>query len=281
MIGAFLCLLPAAVVLSGFEFREVAPGALELAEQGRPVLVYNYGMQLARGAPEDRRRCCYVHPVWTPRGIMVTDDFPADHYHHRGIFWAWPRVTAGGRTLDLWSIRGIEQRFLRWRAREADAQHARLEVENGWYAGERKLAVEVVEIVVHPARERDRIMDFTLRLEALEPLELAGEPQQAKGYGGFSVRFGPRTLTVIRTDQGIEKADSNMVRHPWAELEGVFGDHRAALRIEIDPSHPGYPNGWCLRHYGFLGVNYPGLEKLALEPGRPLVLKYRVTVSDR
>jgi hypothetical protein len=59
------------------------------------VFVYNYGMQLKPGVPEDRRRACYLHPVWTPGGTIVTDDFPADHYHHRGIFWAWPRVKVG------------------------------------------------------------------------------------------------------------------------------------------------------------------------------------------
>ena len=50
------------------------------------------------------------------------------------------------------------------------------------------------------------------------------------------------------------------------------------VRVTIVPSHPGYPNGWCLRHYGFLGVNYPGLEAITLKPGQPLTLKYRVTV---
>ena len=43
-------------------------------------------------------------------------------------------------------------------------------------------------------------------------------------------------------------------------------------------SNPGYPkNGWLLRHgFGFLNVSYPGLEPVTLEPGKPLVLKYRV-----
>jgi hypothetical protein len=88
----------------------------------------------------------------------------------------------------------------------------------------------------------------------------------------------PRTETVIRTDAGVEKGDSNMAPHPWAELEAWFGGRRAGARVTIDPSHPGYPNGWCLRYYGFLGVNYPGLDSYTLAPGRPLVMKYRVTV---
>lgn len=266
---------------AGFEFRESQPGVLELLEQSRPVLAYNYGLRGAPGVAEDRRRACYLHPVWTPAGVIVTDDFPRDHLHHRGIFWAWPRVKVGAETLDLWTGRGIRQQFVRWRRRQAQADRAVLEVENGWFVGPRKVLVEIVGIVVHPAQTGQRQLDFTLRLVALVPLQIGGAPEQDKGYGGFSIRFAPRGQTLIRSDAGVEKTDSNMVPHRWAELEGDFAGRRAGVRIQVDPAHPGFPNGWCLRHYGFLGVNYPGLAMLPLEPGRPLVLRYRVTVFDR
>jgi hypothetical protein len=44
------------------------------------------------------------------------------------------------------------------------------------------------------------------------------------------------------------------------------------------PANPGYPhNGWLMRHgFGFLNVSYPGLEPITLEPGKPLLLRYRV-----
>jgi hypothetical protein len=43
-------------------------------------------------------------------------------------------------TLDLWSIRGLHQKFIRWRGRQTLADRALLEVENGWFAGERQIA---------------------------------------------------------------------------------------------------------------------------------------------
>jgi len=69
-----------------------------------------------------------------------------------------------------------------------------------------------------------------------------------------------------------------LARHPWAEIIGTFHGATAGARIEDDASNPGYPNnGWLLRHgFGFLNVSYPGLEPITLEPGKPLVLKYRV-----
>jgi hypothetical protein len=262
-----------------FAFREVEGRSLELTEGGKPVFVYNYGLMRGEGAPADRARCCYLHPVYAPDGTVITDDFPRDHYHHRGISWMWPIVRIEGVQYDLWTLRGIRNQFVRWTAREADASRARLGVENGWYAGERRVLKETVEVVAWPSEAGRRNLDLTLGFEALErPLELRGEPAQKKGYGGLSFRFGPRQSTVVRTDAGQEKGDTNMVPHPWAELEGLFASGRAGARVTIDPSHPGYPNGWCLRYYGFLGVNYPGLAPLTLQPGRPLTLKYRVTV---
>lgn len=262
---------------SPFAFRE-SPDSVELTENGKPVYVYNHGMILKEGAPEDRRRSSYLHPVHAPDGTVVTDDFPRDHYHHRGIFWTWPVVAAGGETYDMWLIRGVRQKFERWIAREAKPDSARLAVENGWYAGDRKIARETVGIVAHPAAGNRRALDFTLAFEALDrPVRIAGM-QDGKGYGGFCMRFGPRQQTVVRTEAGVEAKDTNLVPHPWAELEGTFGGRRAGARIEIDPSNPGFPNGWCLRDYGFLGVNFPGLEPYTLEPSKPLALKYRVTV---
>lgn len=264
---------------SPFRFRDISPESVELAESGKPVYVYNYGVMRKAGVPEDRARCCYLHPVYAPSGTVLTDDFPPDHYHHRGIFWAWPIVTVGGERYDLWTLRGIRQQFMRWLAREAGEREARLAVENAWMVRDRAVVRETVEIITRPAAGERREMEFRLAFEALNgPVELLGEPAENKGYGGFSVRFAPREKTVITTDAGTEKQDSNMARHAWAQLEALFAGRRAGLRIDIDPANPDFPNGWCLRHYGFLGVNYPGLKSHTLQPGRPMTLSYKVTV---
>ena len=41
------------------------------------------------GVPERFRRVC-IHPILAPSGATLTDDFPADHFHHSGLFWRWP-----------------------------------------------------------------------------------------------------------------------------------------------------------------------------------------------
>jgi L-alanine-DL-glutamate epimerase-like enolase superfamily enzyme len=260
----------------GFAFEE-ADGRLTVKEGGKPVLAYNFGMQLANGAPEQYRRSCYVHPVWAPNGALVTDDFPKDHYHHRGIGWMWPRIEVNGEMHSTWEPRGrMRQEFARWIQREAGPGSARIEVENVWKLDGKSVVREIVRIAVSP-RHR---FDLALTFEALDgPITIAGTQDQGKGYGGLGCRFAPRKNTAIRTDKGAEAKDTDMVQHPWAELEADYAGGGARLRIDDYATNPGYPNGWCLRAYGFLGVNYPGLKAHVLEPGKPLELKYGVTVG--
>src|SRR4030095_6775448 len=50
------------------------------------------------------RRGGYIHPVKTPSGRIVTDDYPAKHIHHHGLWWAWTRTSFEGRAPDFWNM---------------------------------------------------------------------------------------------------------------------------------------------------------------------------------
>ena len=263
-------------VTSAFAFQEVGGTGMQLSRGGKPVFVYNYGMMLPAGVPERYRRSSYIHPLWAPNGAVLTDDFPKDHYHHRGLSWMWPHVIVDGKDYDQWVVGGLHTRFLRWQAREAGADSAHLAVENGWFVGERQVLKESVDVVATADG-----LALTLTFDALTPLQIQGTHEGNKGYGGLGMRFAPRRNTVLTTDKGMEPKDTDLVPHPWAELQGDFAEGRGAARIDIDPSNPAYPNGWCLRNYGFLGVNYPGLDPVSLTLGKPLVMKYRARMMAR
>jgi hypothetical protein len=268
---------------SPFSFREVNGCSLELSDGGKPVFLYNFGMILKKGFPEEMRRSTYLHPVYAPDGTVLTDDFNPDHPHHRGISWMWPVVVVDGKIYDLWTVSGIRQKFERWISLDAKPKQAGLTVENGWYVGERKVVKEVVEIRVDQVRNNSRRMDFTLKFDAVDArIEIAGTPDQNKGFGGFCFRFAPRDggaeKTVIRTDDGVLGNDGVQSMHAWAQLEGDFNGRHAGARIDDERSNPGFPNPWLLRHgFGFLNVSYPGLRPAQID-GRALVLKYRVTL---
>jgi len=255
-------------------------GRITFFEGEAPILAYNFADRLAGGAPERYRRACYCHPVHAPDGTVLTDDFPKDHYHHRGIFWAWPHMTARGKAVQTWHLQGIHQKHAAWNERTAGPRQAVLDVANDWILdGGERVGRERLRMVVHPASDVGRAIDFALTVEAVGgPAELLGA--KGKGYGGFCFRFAPRKGTVLTTDAGVQKKDSNDRTPAWADLSARFAgpSEMTGAAIFVHPKTPPErrPRGWTLRHYGFLGPSWPCLEPYTLEPGAPVTLAYRV-----
>jgi hypothetical protein len=50
------------------------------------------------------RRGGYIHPLQTWSGKPVTDDFPINHVHHHGVWWAWTKTAFDGRQPDFWNM---------------------------------------------------------------------------------------------------------------------------------------------------------------------------------
>ncbi|MBI3464369.1 MAG: PmoA family protein [Planctomycetes bacterium] len=262
----------------GFRISD-AGGKLSLSEGDRPVLVFNHGVQEKSGVPEDRARACYVHPLYGLDGEVLTDDFPPDHYHHRGLFWAWPHVKVGEQEYDPWMLRGIRHQFVRWIEQTANPAAAVLAVEDGWYVGDRRLVREQVRLCVQPATNTGRVADIELQLVAEgAPVTLWGA--EDKSYGGLSLRFAPRRDTVITTSDGRQPADLNLARLAWADLTASFGNSpaRSGIAMFVDRDHPGFPPTWITRHYGFLGIGWPGTESAVLQPGAPVTFRYRLWI---
>lgn len=263
-----------------FSFEEEGGDKLKLLESGTAVFVYNFGMQLPADVPEKYRRSCYIHPVYDLKGNPLTDDFPKDHYHHRGLSWMWPRVTIAGEEYDLWHIEGVRQHFENWLVQEVGPICATLGIKNAWHLDDRKVVDEWVLVRTFRASENGRVIDVCLTWQALEPVQLLGAIK--KGYGGLCFRFAPRKETIITTSGGVQEEDSNLLQFPWADESGKFGDSEQVTGVAIfqHPDNPESPDGWCLRHYGFLGVCWPGLEPVTLEPNNPVTLRYRIWVHE-
>jgi hypothetical protein len=282
---------PAQGAATGFEYRELEGGRLQLLENGAPVFVYNHGMQLAPGVAGQFRRSGYVYPVWTPAGTSVAGDFQKDHPMHRGMYFGWREVqelNRPGRPYDFWGLRGLRTKWLRWVEKRATPGQAILEAENGWIvdADGRQIGRERLRYVVEPPKDGRRVISVTGTFEAQnDPITIRGAQEEKKGYSGFSFRFPffppPRDGVRIFTDRGeLQTDEENHVPHAWASLEASFERKRAGVRVESGPKNPGAPHEWCLRKYGVLDPTFPGVEAHRIDPGKPLILRYAVTVYD-
>ena len=283
-----LPILPLAALLAlpiladdAFTWTERPGGKLELTENNKPVVVFNHGLQLKEGVKEQFRRADYFHPIYDLDGVVITEDFPKDHFHHRGLFWGWPEVIVDNNKYDPWACVGIQQRFKRWLKREAKADCAVLGVENGWFIGDRSVVRETVETRVHKADATGRALDVIVILEAeKEPVSLRGRSDGKKGYGGFTLRVAPRRDASVSLPTGRIEKDAVQVNAAWADYSAKFGTGDAVSGVAIfdHPRNPNHPTTWLTRYYGVLNPTWPALETVTLQAGKPVTLRYRLWI---
>ncbi|MBN1341669.1 MAG: PmoA family protein [Phycisphaerae bacterium] len=267
---------------AGFAFDDSDPDRITVKEADRKVFSFVRGGILKPGVPGRYRRACYLDPVCDLDGAVLTDDFPRDHFHHRGLSWAWPRLEYVGKHYDMWTIGPLHQRFKQVLGREAGPVCAVLRIADEWAIKDTVAVDERIEFCVWHAGEAGRVIDVFLTLTALkDPVTFGGQLDQSKGYGGFNVRFAPRRDTVVFGPNGRQPGVVNRVQMAWSDLSGRFvqgSDRISGLAIFDSPSNPGFPNGWCNRSYGYLNPAWPGLDTHELVRGKPLRLRYRVWI---
>ena len=280
LLGLTLALAAAGQAAPTFRFAEVNPQSLGLWEAEKPVLVYNHGvMPSPPGVPADRARSSYVHPLYGLEGEVLTDDFPKDHYHHRGLFWSWPHVQVGEQHYDLWMLKGIRHQFEKWLERAAGTNAAVLGVENGWYVGADKVMRERVWLRVHPASADARAIDVDCEWTPVgQPITLTGA--EGKSYGGLTLRFAPGTNTAIIIPSGLTEKDLPMTNLPWADLTRLWTAEKvtSGAALFVHPSHPDFPPQWLTRHYGVLCLGWPGVKPATFQAGQIISCRYRVWI---
>ncbi len=256
-------------------------GTLTIEDGGSRVLTYRFGDQLKEGVDVKYTRSCYIHPLFSLDGQVLTEDFPEDHAHHHGVFWTWPVVKTRGHDTQTWhpAVPSLRQHFVRWRRREVDRDRAFLQVETAWrLEGDEVVAEENLTLVAHPADAFGRAIDIEIVLQAVGgPLELGGSPEANKGYGGLCVR-GAAVFqgAVMSTEKGVLEQDVTNVRFRWADIS----TRELGLAVFVSPDHPDFPTPWLIRnsYAGVINPSWPGLEGHGLRPGQPVTLRYRIYI---
>ncbi len=270
-----------AAASSPFELATVDDRSLKITDDDKPVLAYNYGTIVGEDVPETdhrRERGCYIHPIWGLDGEVLTDDFPRDHFHHHGIFWAWPHVGVGDKQYDTWMYRNIKQRFVRWLHQQAGPVAAVLGVENGWFVGEQQVMTERIWVRVYQCGDGERSIDIDMFFVPNEKIALQGAG--GKSYGGLTARFAVRDRggVTITVPDGPTSGDLKETPLAWADLTAGFENapDRSGGAVFVHPAHPDYPPTWLTRHYGPLCVGWPGIKTRTFEPDKPFRLPYRL-----
>ncbi len=262
-------------------------GGLLFTENGENVLFYQMDPKSKDGKYE---RCNYIHPLWGPDGSVLTEDFPSDHLHHRGIFWAWHQVWIGDRRIgDPWEIKDFDQRVTDVEFIAKSGGIAVLNTQVDWMSPkweregrEIPYIKENTTIIIHPENGNYRKIDFEIHLLAMEDNLKIGGSEDVKGYSGFSVRMKLPEDVEFTGPKGKVEPQNEAVQSPgYINISGSIlkDDRRGGIAIVDNPENPGYPQNWILRAKNSMqNAAWPGNKTVPVSTTEPLVLKYTLLV---
>ncbi|HCE58767.1 MAG TPA: hypothetical protein DER09_13300 [Prolixibacteraceae bacterium] len=236
-------------------------------------------------------RTHYIHPLWAPDGKILTEDFPIDHPHHRGIFWAWHQIVVNGKNIcDGWELKNFSQKIndLQFRALKNGSAELKTEVE--WASPNLKnesgklipMIQEKTKIIIHPAVKNYRKIDFEISLLALvENLSIGGSADE-KGYSGFSARIKlPEDVVFKEVAGNVLPQNTAVVSPGYIDISGgMLKNGKPGGVVIVDfPENPGYPQPWILRAKNSMqNAAWPGNQLVQISTKEPLVLKYSLLV---
>jgi len=268
---------------------QTAAAAIVKTPQGKPILRYVLG-KLPDGERQTSVPCAgYLHPIYTPGGLVLTESGPADHAWLRGLFVAWPQV-AGDNPAGFWTcgqkVWKEKGEILNRRCTaEGRGNAGRLSVQNGWTDGRTEVIKEHTELTAF-AEDGVYVIDLKIALEAaagevtLQPWAFAGLTFHGRRGPGESVAvFGPEG-EVKRPDCTWNNAKTNWPDAPWYAIAMSPRDGKGCGLAIINHNENPKTTWHVTRGIRFLNPNITAHEPYVLRQGRPLVLRYRLVAYD-
>jgi hypothetical protein len=243
------------------------------------------------------RRGGYLHPVRTPSGRIITDDYPPTQPQHHGIWAAWAKTVFQGRTPDFWRISEgtgtVEYESL------IDTWSGRIQA--GFRSTHRyvdlttptpvTVLTETWDVRLYgvglgsggsDARSTYRVFDLVLTQELVTSSPLA-LPEFL--YGGVAFRgarswVGPTGAQVL-TSEGKTRTNGDATRARWCYIGGLVNGANAGLAMLGHPANVRAPQpARIYPNEPFLNFAPTQAGRLDLAVGRPYVARYRFVTLD-
>lgn len=263
-----------------------------IKDDGEKVLFYQAATKSLDG---EYPRANYIHPLYNVDGAELTedfpDDFPGDHFHHRGVFWTWHQVIIDEKKIgDAWLCKDFIWDVTSIIKEQSSEDEITFNVHTLWKSpmwlddngNQKAFLKERSKITVHAKKKNYRAIDFEISLLALEPNFKIGGSDDKKGYGGFSVRM-KMPEDILFTSKGVEVTPTvgPVSAGSWMDVSGSLAvdGGNAGIVMMCHPDNPMFPEQWIIRKKGSMqNPAYPGRTPVLISDKKPTVLKYRLVV---
>lgn len=268
-------------------------GKLTLANSPHSILSYHTATSKPpAGIAAHYARSGHIHPLMTPNQQTVTSEFPVDHPHQHGVFFAWVNTQFDGHKVDFWNQGGLLGNVRHKRLIDSTAGKVfsgfRAELEHiDLTAGETVVLNETWRVIAWSAFSDQ----FPYYLVDLESRQVAATEKsltiQKYHYGGFGWR-GPDDWLLAKNGQpgqgctfltslGDDRKKGNHTRPDWVAVTGKVDDQLCTVAIfgssanfqhpqpvRLHPDKPYFCFAPCV------------LAEFTISREQPLVSRYRI-----
>jgi hypothetical protein len=233
----------------------------------------------------------YIQSVFTPSGKVVTDDYPLNHVHHHGIWFAWTKTVFEDRKPDFWNM-GEGSGTVEFEALDSVWSGP---VHGGFTARHRHVDLSAPQpkgvlgeewiVNVYRAGKSTRpywVFDLTSTQHALSsnPLIL---PQHL--YGGLGFRgnrqWDGKENTFFLTSEDKTRTDGHGTRARWCHIGGKVDGQLAGIAILGHPDNFRAPQPMRIHpEEPFFCFAPPQLGESKIDSTSKYISRYRFIVYD-
>ena len=273
-------------------------GNLVVKSHGKNVLQYNFKeASLPEGVSEIYNRAGYIHPLWSPKGEILTRIQPPDHYHHVGIWNPWTHTEYKGKVIDFWNLNKGEGTIKPSSVISTTSNnlyagfsvlHDHIDLNGMTPLGFEIALKEEWNVRVWNVAKNAWLIDFTSTMNCATDSALTITKYRYQGFGFRATeKWNDKTANLL-TSEGKNKEDGNSTRARWCDVNGVSEFGTSGILFITHPSNYNYPEPiriWPVganRGKGNVFFNFnPAMDRdWVLKPGSDYQLRYRMYVYD-
>ena len=260
---------------------------------GKEILQYQgTKTPLPQGYEPALQRGGYIHPVHSPSGKLVTDDYPPKHKHHHGIWSPWTKTKFEGREPDFWNMgqktgtvefEGIDAA---WGGRVVGGFAARHQMVDLSAKPQPKPAIdEAWNVRVYRPLTGAKplyVVDWmsTQTCASNSPLVLPKYHYGGLGYRGHR-QWEEKSNCFFLTSEGKDRSNGNETTGKWCWVGGKVDGDMTGVTFLCHPENFRFPQGMRLNPDEPFFCYCPSQGgDWAIEPGKPYVARYRIVIAD-
>lgn len=265
---------------------------LSFLSDGREVLSYYHSDNEPPAELDERyKRSGYIHPVYSPNGVLLTNHLNPDvHPHHSGIWSAWTNTRFQGRTPDFWNVHlnsgrveGADSLDVAWEGPVHGGFRARHHFIDLSSSAPVVALNEEWDVSVYRSPENGEYHLFDLVVtqsaNTAQPLVLPEYRYGGVGFRGHVDWDDPDNVFFL-TSEGLGR-DGHATRARWCHIGGYSEGELAGIAILGHPENFRHPQPMRIHpEEPFFNYAPTQLGDMVIEPGSPYVVRYRYVTYD-